>query len=228
MKAFIDRLILALPVSFLKQYPFAWIASVVLLPRSLSIAAILWAAVLLGMLALRWQTNAWISHVRRQYAQQDGKFYIDQPPIPWRTTAPRLALLVTGSLLLAILFRGELGFTFWQFFLLAAGVMLFFRDTLFFGAAVTYIITASGIAIRYVPGAIDYCLFLSFREISRIERRNYTPSLDTNLFARMRDVRDGLLMTPKDPKGFTNWINKLFIAPTDVDRFVEQLPYGFG
>jgi hypothetical protein len=108
------------------------------------------------------------------------------------------------------------------------GFTIFYRDTQFFGAAATYIITASGIGIRLVPGHIDYRLFLSFKEISRIERGIYAKRKDIDLFARTQDAKDGLLLVPKDPKGFSKQIDKLFIVPRNIDAFVEQLPYGYG
>ncbi len=228
MKPFLDRFILGFPVVFLKQYPYAWIGFVVFVPGAPSVAALFLAIVLLGILSLRWQSAAWISQIRRQYADRDGKFYIDQPPVPWQKAVRNIALLVIGSILIAFLLKDKLGLTFWQFFLLTFGLTLFYRDTLFFGSAATYIITATGIAIRFVPGHTDYRLFLPFKEISRIEPRDYKPSLDIDLFARTRDIKNGLLMIPKDPKGFTKRLDKLFIVPQDIDQFLEHLPYGFG
>lgn len=228
MKPFLDRFILGFPVLFLKQYPYAWIGFVVFLPRAPKVATLFLGVVILGILSLRWQSAAWISHIQRQYADGGGKFYVDQPPIPWQKTIRNIVLLVAGSALIAFLLKSQLQLTFWQFFFLFFGLMLFYRDTLFFGSAATYIITATGIAIRFVPGHIDYRLFLPFREISRIEPRDYKPSTDTDLFARTGDIKNGLLMIPKDPKGFTKRLDKLFIAPKDIDQFVEHLPYGFG
>ena len=228
MKPFLERFILGLPVLFLKQYPYAWIGCIVLAPRAPLLATLFLGIVMIGILSLRWQSLAWISQMRRQYAEGNGKFYIDQPSVPWQRAARFIALLLAWSVLIALLLKGQLGLTFWQLFLLFFGLMLFYRDTLFFGAAATYIITATGIAIRFVPGHIDYRLFLPFKEISCIELRDYKPSSDTDLFARTRDVKNGLLMIPKDPRGFTKWLNKLFIAPNDIDQFVEHLPYGFG
>ena len=79
-----------------------------------------------------------------------------------------------------------------------------------------------------MPGHIDYRLFLRFKEISRIERGEYHKSLDTDIFARTQEAKDGLLLVPKDPNGFSKQINKLVIVPSNVDAFVEQLPYGYG
>lgn len=228
MKQFLDRFILGFPVLFLKQYPYAWIAVVALWPRSPSFAALFLVIIAIGLLSLRWQSAAWISHMRRQHAGEDGKFYIDQPPIPWQRAARNIAFLIAGSILVAFLLQGQFGLTFWQIMIMIVGFTLFYQDTRFFGAAVTYIVTATGIGIRFIPGHIDYNLFLPFREISRIERRDYKKSTDTDLLARTRDAQEGLLMIPKDPKGFTKRIDRLFIVPKNIDKFMEQLPYGYG
>lgn len=228
MRQRLDRFILGFPVLFLKQYPYAWIVAVALWPYSPSVAAVFLGIVVIGILSLMWQSAAWISEIRDKHAGEDGKFYVDQPPIPWRMTARNIALLVAGSGLIAYFLKGQLGLTFWQYFIIFVGFSLFYRDTLFFGAAVTYIITATGIALRLVPGHLDYRLFLPYNEIGRIERRDYEKGSDIDLFARTQNARDGLLMIPKDPAGFTKRIGKIFIAPADIKKFIEQLPYGYG
>lgn len=228
MKQFLDRFILAFPVLFLKQYPYAWIAVVALWPKSPSLAALFLGVIVIGVLSLRWQAAAWISQMRQLHAGSDGKFYLDQPPVSWQRAARNIAYLIVGSLVIAFLLKGQFGLNFWQFFLMMIGFTILYRDTQFFGSATTYIITATGIAIRLVPGHLDYRLFLPFKEISRIERGVYRKAFDTDIFARLREAKDGLLLIPKDPKGFTTRIDKLFIVPQDVDKFVEQLPYGFG
>lgn len=227
MKSLFDRFILGFPVLFLKQYPYAWIAIVALWPRSPSVASLFLGVIVLGLLSLRWQTAAWISHIRREYAGKDGKFYVDQPPVPWQSATRNIALLTAGSALGAYLLRGQFGLSFWQFLVMLVGFTLFYQDTRFFGAAVTYIITATGIAIRFVPGHIDYRLFLHYREISRIEKSIYQKDRNWDLFARARDTKDGLLMTPKNPNGFTRRVEKLFIAPQDRERFLAELPHGY-
>jgi hypothetical protein len=107
------------------------------------------------------------------------------------------------------------------------GFTLLYRDTQFFGAPTTYVITASGIGIHYIPGHIDYRLFLPFKEISRIEKSRYQKNKNWDLFARTRDGKDGLLMIPKNPNGFTKRVEKLYIVPKDMEKFLEQLPYGY-
>ena len=227
MKAFLDRFILGFPVLFLKQYPYAWIALVAVWPKSPSVAVLFAAIVALGILSLRWQSAAWISHIRRQYAGNDGKFYVDQPPVLWGQALRNIAILTAGSALIAYFLRGQFGLSFWQMMIMAVGFTIFYQDTRFFGSAVTYIITASGIAIRFVPGHLDYRLFLPYKEISRIEPCAFKPANGWDLFARARDTKEGLLMTPKNPNGFTKRIYKLFIAPQDREQFLAELPHGY-
>ena len=227
MKPFLDRLILAFPVLFLKQYPYAWIALVALWPRSPLAASLFVVVLTAGFLALRWQSAAWISYMRREHAGKDGKFYVDQPPVPWQRAVRNIAILIAWSILGAFVLNGQFGLSFWQLLVMLVGFTIFYQDTRFFGAAVTYIITATGIAIRFVPGHIDYRLFLSFKEISRIERSVYQKDSNWDLFARLRDTKDGLLMIPKNPHGFTRRVEKLFIAPGDREQFLAQLPHGY-
>jgi len=225
-----DRFILGLPILFLKQYPYAWIGFVALWPYSPSMALVFLAVVVLGVISLRWQAAAWVSQMRAEHASDHGKFYLDRPPVQWRMAAWKISLLVAGGALLAFLLQGRLGLTFWQFFFIIAGFPIFYQDTRFFGASVIYIITASGIGIRFVPSHLGYQLFLPFREISRIERKRYKyqERSDIDVFARTRQEADGLLLVPKDPRGFSKSIQKLFIVPADVDGFLQQMPYGFG
>ena len=228
MRKFLDRFILGFPVLFLKQYPYAWIAAMAVWPHSPSVAGLFLLIVLIGILSLEWQSAAWISQMRSRYAMDGGKFYVDRPPIPWRMAARNVGLLIVGGALLAFLLQGRLGLSFWQFFFMIVGFMIFYQDTRFFGPAVTYIITAAGLGIRFVPGHIDYRLFLQFREISRIERGIYREGPDVDLFARTGGIQDGLLLIPKDPKGFSKRIGRLFIVPNEAEKFMEQLPYGYG
>jgi len=227
MRSFLDRFILGFPVLFLKQYPYAWIATVGIWPRSPSVAVLFLVIVLIGLFSLRWQSAAWISHARRQYAGKDGKFYVDRPPVPWQNAVRNIAILSAGSVLAAYFLRGQFGLSFWQIVIMVVGFTVFYQDTRFFGAYVAYVITAAGIAIRFVPGHLDYRLFLPFREISRIQKEVYEKDSGWDLFARARDTKEGLLMTPKSPDGFTRRIDKLFIAPKDREKFLEQLPHGF-
>jgi hypothetical protein len=230
MTQVLNRFILGLPVLFLKQYPYAWIVFVALWSRSPSMALVFLAVVVIGVISLRWQAAAWISQMRSAHAPDNGKFHVDRPPVPWRMALQKIGLLIAGGALVAYLLQGRLGLSFWQFFFIIAGFPIFYQDTRFFGASVIYILTVSGIGIRFVPGHLGYQLFLPFREIRQIERttHKYRERSDTDVFARTREEADGLLLTPKDPRGFSKSVQKLFIVPDDVQGFMQQLPYGFG
>jgi len=228
MRQALDQFILAIPVLFIKQFPYAWIAAVVLWSWPPTFSIVFLAIIVIGLFALRWQSKAWISNLQREHAFKDGKFHVDQPPFSFMDSARKILILVAGAALLAWLLNGQFGLGFWQIFLIIVGFTLLYRDTQFFGAPTTYIITDQGIGIHFTPGHIDYRLFLTFKEISRIEKSTYQKDRNWDAFVRTRDTKDGLLMTPKNPNGFTKRLEKLFIAPNDTEKFLEQLPRGYG
>jgi len=228
MKQSLDRFILAIPLLFIKQFPYAWIAVIALWTWPPVISGIFLLIIVIGLLLMRWQSRAWISNLRREHAFKDGKFHIDEPDIPWMDSARKIVILLVGAGLLAWLLNGQFRLNFWQIFLLIVGFTLFYQDARFFGAPTTYVITDQGIGIHFIPGHIDYRLFLSFKEISRIEKSVCQKDKNWDLFARTRDTKDGLLMIPKNPNGFTKRIDKLFIVPKDMERFLKQLPHGYG
>lgn len=228
MKQTLDHFILAIPVLFIKQFPYAWIAAIVFWAWPPTFSAVFLAIIVVGLLALRWQSSSWVSNLQREHAFKDGKFYVDQPPFSPMDSARKILILLAGAALLAWLLNGQFGLSFWQIFLMIAGFTLLYRDTQFFGAPTTYVITDQGIGIHFTPGHIDYRLFLTFKEISRIEKSKFEKDQNWDAFVRNRNTQDGLLMIPKNPNGFTKRLEKLFIAPNDREKFLEQLPHGFG
>jgi hypothetical protein len=227
MKPFLDRFILAIPLLFIKQFPYAWILVIALWSWPPTVSVILALLIVIGLLMMRWQSKAWISNLHREHAFPDGKFYIDQPAVPVREFVRKFLILLAAAALIGWLLNGQFGLNFWQIFFMIVGFTLLYRDTQFFGAPTTYIITDQGIGIHYIPGHIDYRLFISFKEISHIEKGEYQEQKKWDVLARTRDVKNGLLMIPKNPNGFTKRIDKLFIAPRDTQKFIDQLPYGF-
>jgi hypothetical protein len=228
MKQALDHFILAVPVLFIKQFPYAWIAAVTLWSWPPTFSIVFLVIILIGLLMLRWQSSAWISNLQREHAFQDGKFHIDQPLFSWMDSVRKILILLVGAALLAWLLKGQFRLSFWQIFLIAVGFTLLYRDTQFFGAPTTYVITDQGIGIHFAPSQIDYRLFFTFKEISRIEKSKYQKDKNWDAFVRDRNTQDGLLMIPKNPNGFTKRIEKLFIGPKDREKFLEQLPYGYG
>ncbi|HKI54733.1 MAG TPA: hypothetical protein VJ987_11460 [Anaerolineales bacterium] len=227
MKPTLDRFILNIPRLFIKQYPYAWFPLIVLWAWPPNIAIVFLVIILLGLSMLQWQRSAWVSYMRREHAGADGKFYVDAPAIPLERAVRNISILLVGSGLVAFIIQGRFGLTFWQIFLILVMFMLTYRDSQFFGALTIYIITATGIAVYFAPGHLDYRLFFTFKEIARIERTNFKKDHNWDFFARTRDGSDGLLLVPKDIKGFSKRLEKLFIVPQDIDKFLEQLPYGY-
>ena len=227
MRPFLDRFILGIPRLFIKQFPYAWFPLVVLWAWALNFSVVFLLIILMGLSILRWQSSAWMSHMRREHAPGDGKFYVDRPAIPWGRAARNISILLAGSGLVAFLLKGQFGLNFWQFLFIIVGFTLSYRDAQFFGYPTVYIITASGIGIYFAPGHLDYRLFLKFKEISRIERCAFQKDMGWSYFARSRNVKDGLLFIPKDPNGFSKRMKRLFIVPQDIEKFLEQLPYGY-
>lgn len=227
MKLFLERFILSIPRLFIKQYPYAWFPLAVLWVWPPNLAIMFFVIILLGMSMLQCQVAAWISHIRGDYAGPDGKFYLDVPAIPWGRAARNIAILIVASGLVASLFKGQFGLAFWQIFFIISGFTLTYQDIRFFGYPTVYIITATGIAVYFAPGHLDYRLFLTFKEIARIERTSFKKDHNWDFFARTRNGADGLLLIPKDINGFSKRLERLFIIPQDIDRFLEQLPYGY-
>jgi hypothetical protein len=226
MKSFLDRFILGIPRLYIKQFPYAWIVFIALWTWPPNLSLIFLLIILVGLLMVRWQHSAWISTMRNKYAPNDGKFYIDHPPVPIQRTVRNILILLVAAGAVSFFLNSQVGLVPWQVFVIIVGFSLLYRNSLFFGAPTTYIITASGIAIYFAPTNLDYRLFLKFDEISRIERCGYQKDKGWDCFARIR-ANDGLLLIPKNPDGLTKRIERLFIAPSDIEKFQKQLPYGY-
>jgi hypothetical protein len=168
-----------------------------------------------------------MSTLRSEYAPNGGKFYIDCPPVPIQRAVQNIAILLVAAGLVSYFLGKQVRLPALQLFILIVGFSLLYRNYLFFGAPTTYIITASGIAVYFAPGHLDYRPFLKFDEISRIDRSQFKKDQNWDCFARVPYGKDGLLLTSKNPKGFTKRMEKLFIIPKDIDKFQEQLPFGY-
>jgi hypothetical protein len=226
VKSFLDRFILGIPRLYIKQFPYAWIVFIALWTWPPNLSLIFLLIILLGLLMVQWQHSAWISTMRNEYAANGGKFYVDRPSVPFQRTLRNILILLAAAGAVAFFLNRQIGLASWQVFLIIVGFSLFYRNPMFFGAPTTYIVTASGIAIYFAPTNLDYRLFVKFEEISRIERCGFQKDKGWDCFARMR-TEDGLLLVPKNPNGLTKRIEKLFIAPRDIDKFLAQLPYEY-
>ena len=223
-----ERFILNIPRLFISQFPYAWFPATALWTWPPNISLIFFAVIVIGLLSLHWQRSAWIAHMRRDYAGDEGKFYVDIPAIPWGRAVRNISVLLFGGVLIASLLNGQFGLAFWQLFVIFTGFTLTYQTFRFFGFPTIYIITATGIAVYFATGHLDYRLFFTFKEIARIERTQFQKGKNWDFFARTREVgTDGLLFVPKDINGFSKRLERLFIAPQDIEAFIEQLPFGY-
>ena len=112
MKQAFDHFILAIPVLFIKQFPYAWIAAVVLWSWPPFFSGIFLSIIVIGLLMLRWQSSAWISNLQREHAFKEGKFHVDQPSFSFMDSARKILILMAGAALLAWLLNGKFGLSF--------------------------------------------------------------------------------------------------------------------
>jgi len=229
MKPFLDHFVLNIPRLFLKQYPYAWFPLIVLWSWPPNFSLIFLIVIIVGMFMVWWRIAAWVSHTRREYAGEEGKFYMDRPAVPWMGAVRNIAILLVAAAVIGSLLNGQFGLTFWRFFLIIVTFTLTYQDYRFFGHTAIYVITATGIAVYFAAGHLDYRQFFTFKEIARIERTKYKTGMDWTMFTRSRDEGgEGFLLIPKDINGFSKRMKQVFIAPKDMDGFFVQLPFGFG
>jgi len=229
MRKFLDSFILNIPRLFLKQYAYAWFPLIVLWSWPPNFSIIFLAIIIINLFLLWWRIAAWVSHTRREYAGADGKFYLDRPAVPWKRAVTGIAILLVVSGVLGSLLDGQLGLSAWHFFFIIFTFTITYQDYRFFGYTPIYIITATGIAVYFAAGHLDYRLFFTFKEIARIDRVKSKMGTNWTRFTRLYDEGgEGFLLVPKDINGFSKRIKQVFIAPQDMDGFFAQLPFGFG
>jgi len=120
-----------------------------------------------------------------------------------------------------------LDLSFWQWFFLAFGFTLLYMDHRLLGATTVYILTGQGLGLRNAPGHVDYRLFFSYDEIRYVQRIQVPKPMPIrwSLIAPMRNPDEGILLTPKNPSGFTRLIDgEVLLTPSDMDEFLQHTP----
>lgn len=222
----LENFILEIPYLFLKKIPYGWFGVVLLWAWPPIASGIIAALVLLGLLMMKWQNLAWLSKIRREHHRQNGNYFLNRPRPPLSWQARNVAILLAISAVLGWLLDGRIGLTGLQWFLLVVGFTLLYKDTLLLGAATTYVVTEQGIGIHFIPGHIDYRLFIRFDEIAQtvhVKDLHRLPE-QWSVFAPRKQVTEGLLLSPRNRSGFSKMLEQVLIAPTDADEFLRHIP----
>lgn len=223
MKLFLDRFVLGIPRLYLKQFPYAWIVFIAFWTWPPNLSWIFFLVVLVGLFMVQWHHAAWLSLLKEEHASAGGKFHVDQPPIPLVQAARNIPIMSAGAGAIAFYLNSQIGLTAWQVFVIITGFLLLYRNSLFFGAPTTYVLTDSGLGVYFAPGHLDFRIFVKYDEIDHVEKCGFQKDRGWDCFARTQ-AADGLLLLPKNPNGFTKRMEKLFIAPRDLEQFLRQLP----
>ncbi|HEY3311923.1 MAG TPA: hypothetical protein VGK00_09810 [Anaerolineales bacterium] len=222
----IHSFILDVPYLFLMKVPYLWLPAVIFYAWPPLVSAVLVGLILLGLLAMNWQNTAWIEKVKYEFARKPESIYIEE-------LRPPAGFVVRNGLLLLALGAGigwlmngylELGWLQWALF--AAGFIALYKKAIFFGKRVTYILTDQGIGIRYVPGHLDYRMLIRFGEIRRVTKTSVPEKTPNNwtIFAPTSNVAEGLLLVPKNPKGFSAQVDQILLSSDDLENLAQKFP----
>jgi hypothetical protein len=222
---FFENLVLDIPYLFLKKIPYAWVFAVIFLAWAPLLSAILAGIIVLGLWLMALQQRFWEAKIQREF-QKEGAPYRVQPRMPLKTRAQNAVLTLAVSAFVGYMLDGRLNMTGLQWFLLTSGLMFLYRDALLFGATAVYLVTPRGIGARYIPGHVDYRLFIRFTEINYVTRIHAGDKLPTNtsVLSPVRGKKEGILLVSKLMDGFSNQLGQILLTPDDPEAFLAQLP----
>lgn len=222
---FFENFVLETPYLFLKKIPYAWVVVVVFWAWPPVVAGMFAGIIALGLWMMSLQQRFWEAKIYREF-QKEGTPYRVQPRAPLKTRLRNVALVLAGSALLGFLLDNRLSLTGLQWFLLASGLMLLYRDAYILGASAVYLVTPRGIGVRYIPGHVDYRLFFRYSEINYVTRVRAGDKLPTNtsVLSPVRNKREGILLVAKLMDGFSNQLGQILLTPNDPEAFLAQLP----
>jgi hypothetical protein len=237
----LEQFILDIPYSLLRRIPYGWLAIAFLRRWEPAFSGIILAVALLSVLMMVWQTRAWQAKIKREFSGGKAEPFTDHPHAARTFQVRNLVLVLAGSAALGWLMNGSFNLGVLQWALLLAGIMLFYRDSLLFGAAVTYMVTDRGISVRYVPGVADHRLFFKFIEIRQAVRTKPPERIPLRwyMLTPRNHPQEGLLLFAVRRDGFSKQIQgEVFLAPTDINAFLaalagrvavtEEIPKGTG
>lgn len=222
----LERFILGIPYLFLKKIPYAWLATVFFWYWPPLASAGFLLLVLVGLILMAWQNLAWQAKIRRENHSGPVPPIRDHPHAARLFQIRNLAFVLAGSAALGWLLNGRIGLNGLQWFALLGGFMLLYKDALLFGAKTTYLMTDKGLGIRYVPGHVDYRIFIGYHEIKQAVCIQVPESLPHgwDVLAPRRKFKQGILLIANQPQGFSKEIQRMvLISPTDITGFQAQL-----
>ena len=135
-------------------------------------------------------------------------------------------LLLVLSGVIGWLLNGHFGLNGVQWGLFALGFTALYRKGLFFGMRVTYVFTDQGLGIRYVPGQLDYRLFIRFNEIWSVRKIGPKEKIRVNwtVVAPIRKKGPGLLLTAKNINGFSTQMGNIVLTSDDLENLLQKFP----
>ena len=224
MKQLLDRFILQLSYSLLKKVLYVYVGAVIFRDSAPVASIVLWILILITLLSIGYQSAIRKSNIIKAHSS-DGKAYVETMRAPFQYWGLRLLVALTGGALTGYLLAGRFGLSGIDIFLLILGYPLFYRDANLFGAYVAYLVTDCGIGIEFIPGHLVYQTFIGFDEIKSINIiENKKPALTWSLLTPREEERNGLLLIPSNPNGFSPRDQEFLITPKNVPAFLSHLP----
>jgi hypothetical protein len=222
----LNKFILDVPYLFLMKVPYLWLPAVMFFTWPPLFSLMLTGIILLGLLAMYWQNSAWVEKVKRDFADDPGSIYIETLRPPANFVIRNALLLVVVSVAIGWALNGRLGMNGYQWGLIVCGFMALYRKALLFGKGVTYILTDQGIGIRYAPGHIDYRLLIRFSEIWSVKKTGPLDKIPISwtVIAPMGKVTEGLLLTPKNLRGFSAQLDHIVLSSSDLENLLQKFP----
>lgn len=222
MNPSLEKFFLDLPAGTLRKSSYAWFGVVVFYPWSPPIAAALGVILLLTLILLFMHNRTWERREVREAQKEAVNPYIDRPRLPVISQVKNvgMALLLSGAV--AYLLGGRLRLSMLQWFLIFSGFFILQLDQRLFGAAVVYILSNAGLAIRWS----DTKVFIHYYEIRSVALLTQIkkPSPRWSMFTPSQSVSEGLLLVPQNRDGFTRLLDQILLSPTDNQSFLERLP----
>lgn len=225
MRVFED-FVLGLPYLVMRRAPYAWVGIVALWTWPPYFSGLFMLLFLIGVGLMLFQQIAWERKIQREHTV----LFKDHPQAPLYYRLRNSVLLLAACALLGWWFDGRFNLNAFQWAVLLAGIMASYEDHVLFGRGVVYLITDKGIAIRYVSGHIDNRLFFGYEEIRHITHLRDMSKRERrwSILAPVREnLKHGLLLTPNNPEGFSKVFYRVFLTPTDEEKFLQAIPMSF-